>query len=156
MRSTVSMTLASACLVMISSTDGSLLNQPADRLLRTLGRIEATVDRRITVPFDRLHDQRIVFAGGAQLIVDADGDGALAAVEAADRADGVGIGDRRADVLQAHAHGGDARRIDAHADRRLLGAGHGDVGDAVHLGEPLRDHAVGGVVDLARQHAFWR
>ncbi len=50
MRSTVSITLAFACLVMISSTDGSLLNQPADKLLRTLGRIEATVDRRITVP----------------------------------------------------------------------------------------------------------
>ena len=50
MRSTVSMTLALACLVMISSTEGSRLNQPAERLLRTLGVIEATVDRRITVP----------------------------------------------------------------------------------------------------------
>ena len=51
MRSTVSMTLALACLVMISSTEGSLLNQPAERLLRTLGVIDATVDSRMTVPF---------------------------------------------------------------------------------------------------------
>ena len=51
MRSTVSMTLALPCLVMISSTEGSRLYQPAERLLRTLARIEATVDRRITLPF---------------------------------------------------------------------------------------------------------
>jgi hypothetical protein len=51
MRSTVSMTLASPCLVMISSTEGSRLYQPAERLLRTLGRIVAMSDRRITVPF---------------------------------------------------------------------------------------------------------
>ena len=44
------MTLASACLVMISSTDGSRLNQPAERLLRTLGLIVATVESRMTVP----------------------------------------------------------------------------------------------------------
>ena len=37
MRSTVSITLASACLVMTSSTDGCRLNQAAERLLRTLG-----------------------------------------------------------------------------------------------------------------------
>ena len=50
MRSTVSMTLASPCLVMISSTDGSRLNQPAERLLRTLWVIVAIADSRITVP----------------------------------------------------------------------------------------------------------
>ena len=50
MRSTVSMTLALPCLVMISSTEGSRLNQPADRLLRTPALIEATLDSRITVP----------------------------------------------------------------------------------------------------------
>ncbi len=44
------MTLALPCLVTISRTDGSRLNQPAERLLRTLARIEATVERRITVP----------------------------------------------------------------------------------------------------------
>ena len=51
MRSTVSMTLASPCLVMISRTEGSLLNQPAALLLRTLGRMVAMSERRITVPF---------------------------------------------------------------------------------------------------------
>ena len=51
MRSTVSMTFASACLVMMRRTEGSLLNQPAARLLRTLGVMVAMFDRRITVPF---------------------------------------------------------------------------------------------------------
>jgi hypothetical protein len=37
-------------LVTISSTEGSRLNQPAERLLRTLARIVATSDSRITVP----------------------------------------------------------------------------------------------------------
>src|SRR5664279_1159770 len=50
MRSTVSMTLALPCLVMISNTEGSRLYQPAERLLRTPGVIEATVERRMTVP----------------------------------------------------------------------------------------------------------
>ncbi len=35
----------------MSRTDGSLLNQPAERLLRTLGRMVAKFDKRITVPF---------------------------------------------------------------------------------------------------------
>ena len=50
MRSTVSMTLASPCLVMIRSTEGSRLNQPAERLLRTPGWIEAISGRRMTLP----------------------------------------------------------------------------------------------------------
>ncbi len=44
------MTLASACLVITSSTDGWPLYQPAERLLRTLGSIEATADSRTTAP----------------------------------------------------------------------------------------------------------
>jgi hypothetical protein len=51
MRSTVSMTLASPCLVITRRTEGSRLYQPAARLLRTLGRIVAMLDRRMTVPF---------------------------------------------------------------------------------------------------------
>ncbi len=50
-RSATSMTLASPCLVMKSSTEGWRLNQPADRLLRTPFVMAATLDRRITVPF---------------------------------------------------------------------------------------------------------
>ena len=50
MRSTVSITLASPCLVMISSTEGCLLYQPADRLLRTLACTLAMSVRRMTVP----------------------------------------------------------------------------------------------------------
>ena len=51
MRSMVSSTLALPCLVMISRTEGSLLNQPAARLLRTPGRTVAMSVSRITVPF---------------------------------------------------------------------------------------------------------
>ena len=45
------MTLALPCLVMMSRTEGSLLYQPAARLLRTLALMVAMFDRRITVPF---------------------------------------------------------------------------------------------------------
>ena len=51
MRSTVSMTLASGCLVMISSTDGWRLNEAAERLLRLPSWIEAISDSRTMAPF---------------------------------------------------------------------------------------------------------
>ena len=44
------MTLASACLVMISNTEGERLYQPAERLLRTLARMVAMLESRMTVP----------------------------------------------------------------------------------------------------------
>jgi len=50
MRSTVSITFESACLLITSSTEGWPLNQPAERLLRTPSSIEATADSRTTVP----------------------------------------------------------------------------------------------------------
>ena len=50
MRSTVSITLELACLLITSSTEGWPLNQPAERLLRTPSSIEATADSRTTVP----------------------------------------------------------------------------------------------------------
>ena len=49
-RSTVSMTLASACLVMTSSTEGRPLNQAAERLLRTLCSTAAMLPSCTTVP----------------------------------------------------------------------------------------------------------
>ena len=125
-------TLASPCLVMISSTDG-LLVEPAGRAAvaharaATRGDVGQADHRAV----DGLHHHRIVIAGRAQLVVDADGGGALVAVEGAERAGGVGIGDRRAHVLERDAHGGEPAGIDAHADRRLLGAGDGHVGDAL-------------------------
>jgi hypothetical protein len=50
MRSTVSITLEVDCLLITSSTDGWLLNQPAARLLRTPASIEATDESRTTAP----------------------------------------------------------------------------------------------------------
>ena len=99
-----------------------------------------------------LYDQRIVFFGVAQLIVDADGDGTFAAVKSPDRAGGIGIGNRRAHILHGQAHRGQPGRIDAHANGGLLGAGDCDIGDAVDLRQSLGDHAVGRVVDGAGLH----
>ena len=52
MLSTVSMTLALACLEITSSTDGCALNHAAERVLRTLCSTEATADSRVTLPFE--------------------------------------------------------------------------------------------------------
>ena len=49
-RSTVSMTLASPCLVIWISTDGCLLNQAIERLLRTESSTSATSDSRTKLP----------------------------------------------------------------------------------------------------------
>ena len=98
------------------------MNQPAARLLR--GRV-------------------------AKLVVAGDRDRALVAVKAADRPDSVAAGDRRAHVLHIEPHGGERDRIDAHADRGLLGAVDVDFGDAFDLREPLSDHRVGGVIEGA-------
>ena len=51
MRSTVSMTLACACLVMMSRIEGCRLNHAAERVLRTPGVIAATEESRTTEPF---------------------------------------------------------------------------------------------------------
>ena len=126
MRSTVSMTLASACLVMTSSTEGWRLNQAAERLLRTPCSTEAMAESRTTVPFGGLDHERRVVRRRAQLVVGGDGVGALGAVEGAERAGGVGVGDGGAHVLHATPHRGERDRIDADADRRLLGAADAD------------------------------
>ena len=53
-RSTVSMTLASPCLVMRSSTAGCLLNQAIERRLRVASRMVAMSERRRKLPLDAL------------------------------------------------------------------------------------------------------
>ena len=117
-----------------AGANGSDVRQPDDRAIRGL------------------YDQRIIFVGVAQLIVDADGDGTLAAVKSPDRTGGVGIGNRRAHVFHGQTHGGEPRRIDAHADGGLLGTGDRDIGNPVDLRQALGDHAVGRVVDFAGLH----
>ena len=111
-------------------------------------------ERRITVAVHGFHHQGIVFTGIPQLIVDANRRCALVAVESADRTGSVGIGDRRAHVFHGQSHRGQPRRVHAHADRRLFGAGHCDIGDAGYLRETLGDHAVGGVIDRTRLHGL--
>ena len=74
----------------------------------------------------------------------------------ADRGDSVGLGDGAAHLLHADAHGGEQRRVDAHANGRLLGAADLHLGDARHLRDALRDDGVGGVVDGAGCQALRR
>ena len=102
------------------------------------------------------HDQRIVFAGVAQLIVDADGYGPLVAVERAQWTGRVRVGNRRPHVLHGKSHGRQTRRVDTHAYCRLFRAGNRDIRDARHLGQTLRDYAVCGIVDGAGKHGLGR
>ena len=51
-------------------------------------------------------------------------------------------------------HRGERDRIDADADRGLLGAVDGDLGDALDLGQTLDDHGVGGIVERAGRHGI--
>ena len=53
-RSTVSITLASDCLVIVIRTAGSLLNQAAERALRVLSSMVAIDESRTAVPFGDL------------------------------------------------------------------------------------------------------
>ena len=140
-RSTVSITLESADLVITSRIDGWPV-VPAERAAVAHARLDRgdggePHHRAVGGP----DDQRIVLRGGAELIVGGDGHGPLAAVERADRARGIGVGDRGAHVLHRQAHRRQRDRIDADADRRLLGAVDADLGDALDLRQPLRDHA---------------
>ena len=67
MRSTVSMTLASRCLVMMSRIAGWALNMAAARELRLLCSTVATSDRRTTLPLRHLDDDVAVVVERAQL-----------------------------------------------------------------------------------------
>ena len=104
----------------------------------------------------RLQYDGAVVLGGAQLRVGVDGDRLLVAVDGADRRHGVGLGDGAAHLLHAEAHGGEQRRVDAHANGRLLGAADLHLRDARHLRDALGDDGVGGVVDGARRQALRR
>ena len=82
-----------------------------------------------------------------------DGLGDAVGIEHPDRPRRIGVDDGEANILHADPHGGDRDRIDAHAHRRLLGAVDADLGDAVDLGQALRQHRVGDVVDRARRQS---
>ncbi len=150
-RSTVSMTLASPCLVIWISTAGCLLNQAIDRLLRTESSTSATSDSRTKLPFDALDHDIAELGCGSHLLVDRQRLALSAAVEDADRPQRIGVDDRVPDVV-----GGDARvrqrhRVERDADRGLVGAADRDFADTRHLRDALRDHGIGDVIDCARR-----
>src|ERR1700716_2669053 len=93
MRSTVSITLVLACLLITSSTDGWPLNQAGGALVPPprLDRGDRGQPHHRAV--GATHHDRVVVRRGAELIIGRDGDRPLVAVEQADRTGGVGIGD---------------------------------------------------------------
>ena len=148
-RSTVSMTLASPCLVIWISTAGCLLNQAIERTLRTESSISATSESRTKLPLEllitmsrnssavricRLSDERLALA---------------LAVEDADRPERIGVDDRGPDVVGGDPGIGQRDRVERDPHRRLIGAADGDVADARHLRDALRQHGIGDVVDRA-------
>ena len=84
--SAVSITLASACRVMFSSTEGRRLNQAAERLLRTPCSMVAMAPSRTTVPFSDLDHEVLVVLRLAKLVAAADAARQVRALEAAERA----------------------------------------------------------------------
>ena len=104
----------------------------------------------------RLENDGAVILRLAQLRVGVDGHRLLVALDDTDRGYRVGGGDGAAHLLHAEAHGGQQRGVDAHADRRLLGAADLHLRHARHLRDALGDDRVGGVVDGAGRHALRR
>src|SRR6266404_3837561 len=98
----------------------------------------------------------VVVRRAPKLVVGGDGDGTLGAVESTNRPHCVGVRDRGAHVLESEAHRGERDRIDPNANGRLLGAIDGDLSYPFDLREPLRDHAIGGIVEHAGRKILGR
>ena len=96
-------------------------------------------------------DDVAIGVGGGDLLVGGDGVGLMRAVERAGRAGDIGGDDHRAQVFERDAVVGEPRQVGLDAHRRLEPALHGDLADAAHLGEPLRQHRVGEVGELAQR-----
>ena len=149
-RSTVSMTLASPCLVIWISTAGCLLNQAIERLLRTESSTSATSERRTKLPAEALDDDVAEFGRGAHLLVGRDRLALAAAIEDADRAERIGVDDREPDVVGRDPGVRERDRVERDPHRGLVRAADGDFADARHLRDALRDHGIGDVVHRAR------
>ena len=138
MRSTVSMTLASACLVTIEQ-DGRLPVEPAGRapvahalLDRSRCRASARPRRAGSTTM------RPNSVGCSELVVGRDGMRLRRSRRTRRRARRVGAGDRAAHVSIDRPMRRGAG-IDLDPDRRLFGAADRDLGDAFHLRDALRD-----------------
>ena len=157
MRSTVSITLASACLVMTSRTDGCRLNHAAERLLRTPASTDAMAPSRTTVP------SGLVFTTIALYWLGERSCSLLPIVRARSAPSKVPSGLAELALATARRTSSMLMPIEAIAtgltriaDRWLLGAAHGHFCNAVDLRDPLRDDAVGHVVEIARQRILRR
>ena len=96
--------------------------------------------------------QRCVIGGNVGLVVGVDLQAAVAVVDRALRAVGVGGGERGAHVLQPDAVIVERLRVELDAHRRKARAADIDVADAAQLRKPLRQNVAGGVVHLALRH----
>ncbi len=83
-------------------------------------------------------DQVAIFVGALELVVGIDRVGARRPVEIALRRVDVGVGDRRAQIVDVEAVGGERARIGLDAHRRPLPAADADEADAGQLRDLLR------------------
>ena len=153
MRSTVSMTLAPGWRWTSITTAGVPWYQAPTLSFSSPSTTSATSleqHRRAVAIGD---DQRLVGVGADDLVVGGDGVGLVRAVERALGAGDVGADDRRAQVLEADAVGGEPRQIGLDAHRRADAALHRDAADAGDLGQPLRHQGVGEIAE--RRAARW-
>ena len=141
MRCTVSTTLAPGWRWMSTTTAGLPLYQ-APTLLFSSPSIDVgdvlEQHRRVVAVGD---DDVAIGLGGGDLLVGGDGVGLVRAVERAGGAGDIGGDDHGAQVLEPDAVVGEPRQVGLDADRRLEPALHGDLADAGHLAQPLRQHA---------------
>ena len=97
-------------------------------------------------------DEVAVFVGRAQLVVRVDRGSARRAVEAAFRLVHVGVGDCRAQLLEAEPVGGERFGVRAHAHGRALAAAQGDEADAGKLRNFLCEPRIDEVLHLRQRH----
>ena len=129
-RSTVSMTLASPCLVIWISTAGCLLNQAIERLLRTEVFNLRHIRKPDVVAGRTLDDDVTEFGRGSHLFVGRDRLALAAAIEDADRPQRIGVDDGEADIVGRNSGIGKRDGIERDPDGRLVGATDGDLADA--------------------------
>ena len=155
MRSTVSMTLASACLKTMTSTAWLVPAQPASVVVFN--------------PFDDLaegvqldgnavplgENQVLIIRGVEQLVVADDGVGDCCAIQAALGLIHIDLAEKGADLFQTDAGGGQGGGIDLDPHGGFCGAADDGLADALDLAEFLADDVVP-VLEYVRRAAGCR
>ena len=104
--------------------------QPKDRALR------------------RTHDQRPVFRRLRYLAIEPDRFGSVGPLEIAQRTDRVGVTNDGGHILPRQSGSREPLGVQRHPHGWLFRPVHRDLGHTLHLRQPLRQHGIGGIVDL--------